>query len=341
VSILVASSDVEFPLVSVIIVNFNGQAFMKNCLVSVSKTAYENFEVLVVDNGSTDGSVKLVKSFIKQSTARIKLIVNPKNLGFAEGNNIGIGDSIGKYIAFLNNDTIVDPNWLQSMVALLEKDTQIACVQSLLLSKNGLKVDSYGGTIDIFGKAEDKVISMENLKLATNSKIEIFSACAASMVVRKSVLKEVGYFDPKFFAYFEDVDLCWRMRLHGYIVVLDLNSVVYHLRSATSKKFGRRLFNFHLYKNQLAMLIKNYELKSLVKTLPGIFSLYSLRVLNGLIRNDAHLSIAVLKALSWNVKNFPYLFRQRCYIQTCLRRVGDDQILKIMEKRPKHLFSSS
>ena len=220
-------------------------------------------------------------------------------------------------------------------MALLEKDKQIGAVQSLLLAKDGFKVDSLGGIIDIFGTAEDRVVSMENLRRATDSEIEeIFSACAASMVVRKSVLEKVGNFDPKFFAYFEDVDLCWRIRLNGYSIVLDLDSVVYHIRYATSTKFGGHLFNFHLYKNQLAMLIKNYELKSLVKVMPGILLLYTARIINGLIKNDADLAKAPLRALFWNIKELRYLLQQRRFIQSYVRRVSDDKITKMMIKIP-------
>jgi len=330
-------SDIKSPLVSIIIVNFNGHEVIENCLNSVLNTNSTKFEVIVVDNGSTDSSIKFLQNFADKSSVRVKLIKNPKNLGFAEGNNLGIGNSSGKYIAFLNNDTIVDPNWLQSIVTFLEKDKQTGAVQSLLLAEDGFKVDSLGGVIDIFGTAEDRVVSMGNLRTPHSEIEEIFSACAASMVVRKSVLEEVGNFDPKFFAYYEDVDLCWRIRLRGYAIVLDLNSVVYHIRYATSKKFGGQLFNFHLYKNQLAMLIKNYELKSLVKVMPGLLLLYTFRIINGLIKNNANLSIAALKALYWNLKEFPYLSQERRYIQTYVRRICDEQIQKMMDKKPKHL----
>jgi len=335
VSTLPPLSDIESPLVSIIIVNFNGREVIENCLNSVLKISHTKFEVIVVDNGSTDGSIEFVQNFVEKSPVRVRLIKNQKNLGFAEGNNVGIGNASGEYIAFLNNDTIVNPNWLQSIETILKKDKKIAAVQSLLLAKDGFKVDSLGGVIDIFGTAVDQVVSMRNLRRATDSGIEeIFSACAASMVVRKSVLEEVGNFDPKFFAYFEDVDLCWRIRLRGYAIVLDLDSVVYHIRYATSKKFGGHLFNFHLYKNQLAMLIKNYELKSLVKVMPGVLLLYTARIIDGLIKNDADLAKAPLRALFWNIKELRYLLQQRRFIQSYVRRVSDDEITKMMVKIP-------
>ena len=102
------SYDFESPLVSIIIVNFNGREVIENCLNSVLRTNRIKFEVIVVDNGSTDGSIEFVQNFVEKSSVRVKLIKNQKNLGFAEGNNVGIGNSSGKYIAFLNNDTIVE-----------------------------------------------------------------------------------------------------------------------------------------------------------------------------------------------------------------------------------------
>ena len=327
--------DLEYPFVSIIIVNLNGGELIRNCLYSVFQTKYPKFEVIVVDNGSTDGSIELIQSVAEKRPISVKIIKNQRNLGFAEGNNIGIRNSNGEFIAFLNNDTVVDPNWLYHLIVVLEGDRKIAAVQSLLFTSDGSKINSLGGTIDILGTAEDRVRLIDNAtaKIVQGTE-EVFSACAASMVVRKSVLKEVGEFDSKFFAYFEDVDLCWRIRLRGYKVVLDLNSIVYHIGQATSKKFFKRVFDFHLYKNQIAMLIKNYHVKNLLKVLPRVLLLYIFRIMNGLIKNDADLAIAPLRALHWNVKELRYLLQQRRFVQRKVRRVSDDYITKMMIRTP-------
>lgn len=143
--IMTVSGDLRPPLVSIVIVNLNGGELIVNCVRSVLGTNYRRFEVVVVDNGSTDATIDTIQNIIRKAPTCVKLIKNQRNLGFAEGNNVGVSSSNGKYIVFLNSDTIVDPNWLQDMVALLEKEQNIAVVQSLLLTKDGTEVDSTGG----------------------------------------------------------------------------------------------------------------------------------------------------------------------------------------------------
>lgn len=332
-------SEIESPLVSIIIVNFNGRRFIENCLNSVLRTKCIKFEVIVVDNGSTDESLELLQNFSKNSFVGIKIIKNKINLGFAEGNNVGVENSIGKYIAFLNNDTAVDSNWLQSMVTILESHEQIAAVQSLLLTRDGMQVDSLGGVIDIFGTAKDEVVRFDKVKRWVSGEFkEIFSACAAAMLVRRDIFEAIGGFDPHFFMYYEDVDLSWRIRLYGFSIVLDSSSIVYHMRGETSKKFKTNMFSFHLFKNQMTMLIKNYETKSVLQVIPGLLSIYFFRVMYSLIKNDANLGIVTIKALSWNIKELPYILSERKYIQTYVRRVGDNQIRKLMSKKPLQLL---
>jgi GT2 family glycosyltransferase len=332
-------NNVESPCVSIIIVTFNGEKLLKNCLDSLVKTTYPNFEMIIVDNGSSDNTAILVKDYIQRFKINIKLVQNQENLGFAQANNIGVKISAGEYIAFLNNDTIVDKNWLQSMVAILEAHPKIAVVQSLLLTRDGTDVDSLGGAIDIFGTASDTSRPFQMIDNAPDYRSqEIFSACAAAMLIRKKVFEIVGGYDARFFAYFEDVDLSWRIRLNGYSIVLDSSSIVYHFRGGTSKKNKTRVFDYHLYKNQLAMLFKNYSYKNLIMILPGVFFLYMLRLINGIKKNDSELSLSTLKALYWNIKEFPYLLSERKYIQTFVRQVDDDQIKRLMIKTPIQLL---
>ncbi len=329
----------ECPSVSIIIANFNGGKILKDCLNAVLTTQYPNYKVIVVDNGSRESIIEMLRAYEQKSNGILKILLNPTNLGFAEANNIGVNHSNTEYVAFLNNDTIVEPSWLQSSVGILEKHGEIGAVQSLLLTKDGNHVDSVGGIIDILGTAEDEVIPLSQVERWVNGEYrEIFSVCAAAALIRRRIFLDVGGFDPRFFAYYEDVDLSWRIRLNGHSIVLDPKSIVYHLRGGTSRKFKNNIFDFHLYKNQVAMLIKNYEWRNILLTAPSLLTLYFFRLLNSIIKNNVMLYLATIKSISWNIRELPYLFCERKYVQKHIRRVGDREIKKFMNRTPLQIL---
>lgn len=326
----------RYPCISIIIVNYNGINILPNCLNALTKTCYPDFEVIIVDNGSNDASIEFLENFKEQSRIRMTIIKNELNLGFAEANNIGVACSSCKYVAFLNNDTLVDENWLGILVNALEGNPTIGAVQSLLLRKSG-EVDSIGAAMDIFGTASDLSVPIKEAS-RLHGISEIFSACAAAMLIRRELFNRVGGFDPKFFAYYEDADLSWRIRLFGYKVFIDFDSIVYHLRGTTSNKFKGNLFDYHLYKNQLAMLIKNHTLKSLIFVMPVVCLLYFFRLVNGLMKNNLGLVKVTLKAILWNFLELAYLMGQRRYIKKFVRRVHDDQVRACMSVSPLQLW---
>ena len=141
----------KLPLVSVIILNYNGKRFLNKCLTSVLNSNYSNVEVILVDNASTDDSIKLVKESFGHSPVLI-IVKNSTNLGFAAGNNVGLSCSKGKYVVFLNNDTVVEPNWLIELVGVMETNAKIGAAQSKLLSLHNKNFfDSAGDFIDYYG----------------------------------------------------------------------------------------------------------------------------------------------------------------------------------------------
>ena len=326
----------KYPCVSVIIVNYNGINVLPNCLNALTKTSYPDFEVIIVDNGSNDASIEFLEHFKKQSKIRMTIIKNGYNLGFAEANNTGVASSSCKYVALLNNDTMVDENWLGILVNTLEDNPTIGAVQSLLL-KNVGEVDSIGAAMDVFGTASDIAVPISEVG-RLHGRAEIFSACAAAMLTRKALFEQVGGFDPKFFAYYEDVDLSWRIRLSGYKVFIDFDSIVYHLRGTTSKKFRENVFDFHLYKNQIAMIIKNHTVGTLLIVMPVVCSLYVFRIVNGIIKKDSGLAMVTIKAIVWNILELRYLTGQRKYVNKYVRKVNDDQIRECMSNRPLQLW---
>ena len=179
----------QSPKVSIIIVNHNGLEYLQNCLETISKNSYKNYEIILVDNNSKDESV----DFIKKKYSEIKIIQLNDNYGFAEPNNIGAKVAQGDLFYFLNNDTLLRNNSIQELVTVLS-NKKIEICQSLLLTPDG-SVDSSGDFINISGFA------FRSKKMETSVK-PIFSARGASMMVKKEVFLKLGGFDPRFFASF-------------------------------------------------------------------------------------------------------------------------------------------
>lgn len=318
-------------LISIIIVNYSGKKFLKDCFNSLKNINYNNFEVIMVDNGSTDDSVKYVKS----SFPWVRVIQNEKNLGFAQGNNIGIKASRGEYILFLNNDTIVEPDFLIELVKIIESNPSIGVCQSkLLLMDDKNMLDSVGSFLTQWG-----FISFEGVYERDNGQYdkyrEVFSVKGVSMIVRRKVLEEVGIFDSDFFAYFEESDLCWRAWLGGYKVAFVPWSIVYHKFGGTSTDLGLPFVYYHSYKNRICSLIKNLNMKNLINFLPihiilciGISFYYIFRKL------QMRKGLAILKAIMWTIINFNKTLEKRKFIQEKVRKFPDTYIMsKVLKKR--------
>jgi len=250
--------------VSIIIANHNGKEYLDKCLDSLKNTKYSNFEIVVIDNNSTDSSLELVK----QNYPHVKLIELKQNLGFAASNNLAAREARGEFCIFLNNDTIVTSTWLSELVRSLirGKDKQVAIAQSFLLRPDG-RVDSSGDFIDRFGRSYSSI-----LRNPPEDR-EILSARGACMIVRKEIFWKLGGFEEDFFASFEDVHLGWKAWIAGYKVVLASNSIVYHFGGQTVKGL-KSTINFHSMKNQTCVILLNFEFPLGIKNLLVLFPSY-------------------------------------------------------------------
>ena len=319
------------PLVSIIIVNYNGIKFIKQCLNSVLNSDYPNFEVIFVDNASTDGSFKLVeKSF--GLDPRLTIIRNDKNLGFTGGNNIGFKHAKGTYIVFLNNDTEVSQNWLKALVDVMNSNLRLGAAQCKLLNLyDKRRIDSAGQFIDFLGYGHPR--DDEEDIGQYNHVEEVFYADGAALIVRRQVINQVSLngspFDPDYFIYYEDADLCWRVRLRGYKVMLIPTSVVYHARTATNLYKMPQYLIFSHAKNRIMTLIKNYSLRNLMKYLPLLLFLETMRAVILLKTKPDH-SVAILKAILWNLKNLKRIWKKRLIVQRFIRKIPDSYIMKYM-----------
>ena len=263
------------PKVSIIIVNWDGKKHLKECLTSIFNQTYDNYEVIFVDNGSTDGSVE----FVEKNYSQVKLIKLDENYGFAEGNNIGIKkafkDEMVKYIATVNNDTKTDRHWLKELIEVAESNDKIgSCASKMLKYYDHTVIDSAGFYIIKDGGAIDRGTG----ELDTGSfstKEEVFGACAGAALYRRDMLNQIGLFDEEYFAYFEDVDLAWRYRLRGWICIYVPSAIVYHKQSATGVMFSP-FKTYHLQRNRLWTVVKNYPVQYIPQSIIYLIKRYLL-----------------------------------------------------------------
>ncbi|KON31407.1 hypothetical protein AC478_02855 [miscellaneous Crenarchaeota group-1 archaeon SG8-32-3] len=320
------SSLTTYPLISVIIVNFNGERFIEDCLASVLKTNYPNFEIVVVDNNSKDKSTKILKGF--SVNPRVKIVSLNQNLHFAGGNNVGINCSKGKYLVFLNNDTIVSPNWLVELRRSFDLSDDIYAVQCLLLKPNGKGIDSIGGTIDYCGKPIPvNYLWSQNETSAREHRL--FYGCGAALAVRKTVLNDVGFFDPDLPT--DEIDFCWRINLSGGKIIVAPRAVVYHFRSGA---FGRKIDKKRVFFGDIgatSAILQNFELWNIFAALPYVVAIFVTAVGYDLfVRRRLDLTVFRLKACIHVLKNLRKIFRKRSNAQRYIRRVSDSELRKLM-----------
>jgi len=273
----------EYPKASVIIVNWNGKIYLKDCLLSVLDQTYPDYEVILVDNGSTDGSV----AFIEKDFPEIHLIRLDRNYGFAKANNIGIEkalkDKRTEYVALLNNDAYVDRRWLEELVACAEKSENAGMVASKILFA-GLNTINSIGTIILKDGSPAHLGGKETDRGQYDLTEETFAPCAAAALYTRRMLEDVGFFDEDFFAYMEDVDLGWRARLAGWRCTPAPNAYAYHKHSATSKRYSEFKI-YQIERNRVYLLVKNFPAKytftSLFHTLHRFIIMYTLRKYEG------------------------------------------------------------
>ena len=315
-------------LVSIIIVNYNGKKWLKNCLDSVFKQTYKNFEVIVVDNASTDGSIE----FIEKNYPSVRLVKLKKNIGFAGGNNVGFKYAKGYYIWLLNNDTVSDKNALSELVKAFKHVKNLGVVQSkLILMDDHSKLDGCGafltwtGFLYHYGYLAD----VDDPKF--NKPFSVYSVKGASMMTTRDVIKKAGgLFDDDYFAYFEETDFCHRVWLAGYECWYWPKSVVYHKGGGTNILLPNDFIQFHSFKNKLLTYLKNCTMKHILLLIP--VHLFISLLISGLFLLKGQLSQSwnVLKSILWNTYKIKATLVKREFLQKHLPK----------KKLPPHLWVS-
>ncbi len=251
------------PLVSIVILTWNSARFMDTCLESLSRQAYHPFEVIIVDNASTDGTLARIEaSPWRPVVARI--ITNPCNLGCAGGNNVGWKSSNGRIVIFLNPDTVVTRNWLDEMVRGIEARPDAGVAGCKIYYPNSRVIQHAGGILHPNAMTDHIGNGLED-KGQFDEEREVDYVTGAAFAVRREVLDALQGLDEDYHpAYYEETDLCWRAREKGWKVIYLPGALLYHYESPGLVKFSPGFYATY-YRMRVRFLIKNYGIKRLLK----------------------------------------------------------------------------
>jgi GT2 family glycosyltransferase len=259
----------NLPLISILVLNYNGKEYLKECFDSLLEGTYPAVEILLIDNNSTDDSVQ----FTRENYKGIKVVQTYANNGYSRAYNIAFKYASGKYYVLLNNDIKVNSDWLHPLVDAAEKDKSIGALQPKILSLIDKDYFEYagasGGFIDKYGYPflRGRIFYTTEKDCGQfDDDAEVFWTSGAAMFIRADVLKTSDVLDEDFVHHMEEIDLCWRLHLTGFKLKVIPASVIYHYAGATIKpeSFMKLYWN---HRNNIFMLIKNVEGKNLFKLL--------------------------------------------------------------------------
>jgi len=309
----------KHPSLSIIVVNYNGKHFLKDCLESIQASEASGAEIIIVDNASSDGSCE----YLRREFPSVTVMSLDRNYGFAEANNRGAKAASGVFLLFLNNDTIVTPGWSKNLLDVLSSDPAVGATGSkLLLYNHPGKVNSAGANIIFNGGGYD-IGYMD----ADSDKYNISgprgAVCAASLMVRREEFLSLGGFDPLYFMYFEDVDLCWRYWLAGYKVLYIPHSVVYHrFGGTTGSDRHTPLRVFYGTRNSMFNILKNNECRHILLSLCFNVFYHAAKLLGFIVSLRIKSAQAMLKAYGSLLYHLPEVIKKRRIVQSG-RKVTD------------------
>jgi len=295
----------QYPLVAIVILNYNGRKFLEKFLPSVLGSTYPNYKVVVADNGSTDDSIVFMRAHYPQ----IELDQLDHNYGFAEGYNRALLKREEDYFVLLNSDVEVTADWITPIIQLMEADKQLAVCQPKILAYKNKEQFEYagaaGGWVDRLGYPFARGRIFENIEKDLDqfkTSKEIFWASGCALFVRSSVYKALGGLYGFFFAHQEEIDFCWRVQNNGYKIACCTESVIYHVGGGTLPKGYRKTFlNF---RNSLIMLSRNLPQKEKRWKLPFRMALDGVFAAKCLLSGD----LASIRAI-WNAHMAYYKWR--------------------------------
>lgn len=298
--------EMNAPKVSIIVLNYNGKRFLDDCFQSLAKVNYPNFEVVMVDNESTDDSV----SYVQENYKWVHVIRSGSNNGFAFGNNIGIKSTEGKYVFLLNNDTICTEDFLSRVVKVAESDPEVAVVGAIPIQLNPVYLHS------------NITVPWENDTERTAS------VAGAVMLIRRDLLKYIGLLDETYFLYWEDTEFCWRANLLGYKIIAANKSIVFHVENATGLPTKKK-WVYEYIKNKIYTHVKLMSPHYVLWVL-FIEIIYSL----GRIFLYPQFIASIINAWLWNFNNLKSILKKRKEIRS-RKKMDDGELIKLIAEHNK------
>lgn len=323
----------ENGLVSIIIPVYNGKQHLRELIKSLINQTYKKIEIIAVDNNSTDNSIEILESLNGENT--IKIFLNKKNTGYCGGCNKGIENAHGEFLLFLSQDRIMNHDWIEKTTSEMNKNKKIGCIVGKV-ERDGASSPEYGHSYDVYGNV---------LINGSPDESKLFFG-GGTVLIRKKILDKIGGFDPEFFIYQEDVDICWRIRLLGNEIRIVKNAICQNKGGGISDtfydsekyqiKFDTELINMPIYKfyfsqkNRIRTMLKNYSTKNVWRRIPVSITMIFLRGIFMSIKNkNIAYFTAVFQGYFWNISHLSNTMKLRKEIQKN-RIVDDDEIEKYM-----------
>ena len=306
------------PLVSIVIPVLDPGPILFDCLGSIATDA-ERVEIVVVDNGSSDGAAQEASARYPQ----LRLIRNETNMGFARGSNMGAAAAAGRYILFLNGDAVLPIEGLYRLLTTADADDAAAIWQPVVRSPKG-EIENAGEYFTWSGF----LIRKRHAPETDAQPYAVFAGTAACLLIRRNVFEKVGGFQDAYFAYIEDVDLCWRTRLAGWEVRVVPSVTVTHAKSVTTRRiFAPHEIRYLTFRNRLATILANGSVVTLIRVVPLYVLACLVTILTLLTSGRGRSAYAIVRALLWPVAHRGELMAQRRRIQSA-RTVRDPELLR-------------
>lgn len=311
---------------SVIIPNWNGKVLLEDCLKSLSKQSFKDFEIIVVDNGSSDGSLEYIENYFPY----IRLVKLEKNYGFAKAINEGVKVSNAEYVIFLNNDTSADRDWIKSLVECADIHPEAISVNSKVLNFYEKRIiDGTGILINDVGQAKS-IGWQERDKKQYDKESYIFGSTGGASLFRRKDFIKVGLLDETYFMYSEEVDFAFRAQFMGYKAIFCPKALVFHKHKATARKLPQHL-EYWQFKNMTQTIIKDFPTTIMFKKLRWLkiilihFNTIFYQLKNGFFWPPFATDF-------WIILHLPYLLKERRRIQRS-RKVSDEYIEGFLKEK--------